>query len=344
MLYKVLTLLILGASTSCTFTASTHLAKAANDEDGVGGTGHTKDFRTPETYISGHITAFGSIYVNRAHIKYNSRTLIKVNGITTPNYKLKLGEVVEIRASRNSTFGSYIHVVHEVSGRVSKVNRKTRSFIVLGQTVQIRKHKIKMPRVGQRVAISGYTDNNLVIHASNIIPTNTRHSVLSGYVHIKQGRSYIRNILIAKSPRISKFSNGYLIVTGRYSEHGFHIKQVHRLSDISRFRSIRRVIVRGYVTRMPDGTYTLGKLGVHLSSRQAKKKLGKLVTLEATRNNRGEFNFERFHGKSKSEHPGQDNEREHETPEMKEPPDIERESPDIDRSAGEDRDRERPGP
>jgi len=345
MFYRIISALVLFAITACNIIEPIKLVKSTEDEDGVGGTGHTKNFKHPDIYISGHITAFGSIYVNSAHVKYNAKTIIKVDGIQKPHYKFTLGEVVELRASgRRSSFGSFIHVVHEVSGRVSRVDPRSRNFTILGQTIRLHANKMTLPKVGEWLKVSGYTDDQFVIHASSINRSIKGNSLLSGYVYVKHNRFYIRNILITNKSQLAGIKNGYLIVTGRYSHQGFRVNRARKLENIRRFSSIKKLVIRGYITRMPDGSYTLGKLGIRLSKRQAKKKLGRLLTLEALRNNRGDFYFEKFQGYKKGNHPEPESKREHQAPDMNEAPDIDREVPDIDRSASEDRDRERPGP
>ncbi|VAW71690.1 hypothetical protein MNBD_GAMMA12-14 [hydrothermal vent metagenome] len=336
MWYRLIALVVLLSNTSCTFMEPVTLAKSVNEDDGVGGTGHT---HKPDIYFSGHISAFGSIFVNQARIHYNASTILKVDGSTSSAYKLTLGDNVDVLAySRTSIKGSYIHVIHEVAGVVTQRDKKSNTFTILKQTIKLSDKNMPLPKIGQWLKVSGYTDNNFLIHATNLKHQAHHQYLLSGYPHSKQGQTYIRNIRIINQAAIPNNSNDYMIVTGHFAKNNFVIKQVRSIKNIKHHQSIKKFFIRGYIRKMIDDTFTLGRLGLTVPKQYAQQQLGKLLTIKASRISREKFDISIYKYHSKNEHSPSGNINNGEVPTInREAPEISREAPEIDRSAIEER-------
>ncbi len=336
MWYRLIAVAILFSNTACTSMEPKRLANSTNEDDGVGGTGHT---RKPDTYFSGHISAFGSIYVNRTRIHYNANTIVTVDGLIRSAYKLSLGDNVEVLTSNHTSIkGTSIHVIHEVAGIVTQRDKKSNTFTILKQTIKLSHQNMTLPKIGQWLKVSGYTDNNFLIHATNIKRHTPHQYLLAGYLRSKRGKSYIRNIRIVNQATLPQNTNDYIIVSGRYLKEGLIINQVRSIKNIKHFKSIKKFFIRGYIRKMTDGSYTLGRLGLPVPTQYAQQQLGKLLTIKASRIDREEFNISTHKTHVKNEHSRPGNMSEREFPAInREAPEISREVPEIDRSAIEER-------
>lgn len=96
------------------------------DEGGIGGTG-----------IVGTITAFGSIWVNDAHVHFDETTPITINQSPATSGELQLGQVVAVNSmARGDAFqANSIDIVHEVVGPIHTLMLNEGKLEVLNQDV-----------------------------------------------------------------------------------------------------------------------------------------------------------------------------------------------------------------
>jgi hypothetical protein len=118
-------------------------------EEGIGGTGRVAKHSEGSgaggsgiggTGIVGTITAFGSIWVNDAHIHFNESTPITINQTPATSGELQLGQVVAVNSSADGDayYAKTIDIVHEVVGPVDALSPSSQTLEILNQTVLIK--------------------------------------------------------------------------------------------------------------------------------------------------------------------------------------------------------------
>ena len=182
-IYRLFIFLLIISVSACVSTQS-NLA-SGNDEDqdiGLGGTGMLANSGSGlgGTGIVGVITGFGSIFVNGIEIEYNNKTPLTVDGKSSSDRQLAIGDVVEVLTVDNKqhTDARIINLRHEVIGKVESVNPATSSFTVLGQTVLQNADNTPLPKTGNTVAVSGFRLNNKTIQATRVTLSNQQQSLL----------------------------------------------------------------------------------------------------------------------------------------------------------------------
>lgn len=283
---------------SATYSAGNPLILTSNteNEDGMGGTGHSRPVKNPTLFINGHITAFGSIDVNGIHINYNKKIPIAVNGVNRSDYKFRIGQTVEVQAykSSNSTHALRINVIHEVIGKVTSHDIKSGAFTILGQTIIPPATQKSLPAIGQWLEVSGYTDNQGIIHATQLSQTKQKRSLLTGRLYTRNNNYYLRNINIQTDKRIKLYNGQYLILAGSYKQNRFKINNIKKTTDINRIRSIKQIIVQGFIVRLPNGTYTIGNSGAKLPTQFGKTHAGKRLSFKLTREKSGQIKIDKI--------------------------------------------------
>ena len=188
-IYRLFIFLLITSVSACVSTQS-NLA-SGNDEDqdiGLGGTGMLANSGSGlgGTGIVGVITGFGSIFVNGIEIEYNNETPLTVDGKSTSDRQLAIGDVVEVLTTNNKqhTDARIINLRHEVIGKVESVNPDTSSFTVLGQTVFQNENKGTLPKAGSTVAVSGFRLNNKTIQATRVTLSNQQQSLLRTHTEL----------------------------------------------------------------------------------------------------------------------------------------------------------------
>lgn len=331
---------------SLSFSNPQKRAVTNDDEDGMGGTGRTLSFKHPNIYVSGHITAFGSIYVNDIPIKYNKNTFIEVDGKRKPAYRFNIGETVDVEAYKikANIYGLRINVRHEIIGQVTSSDKKSGLFKIMGQTIIPPPAHKKPVKPGQWLKVSGYTDSQGIIHATHLNEAQQKRSLLTGYVHFKNGKYAIRNVTIQTNKRIKLPAGKLAILEGTYKQRRFNPEHAREVKLTVRIKHIKQVIAQGYIRRLPDGAYTLGKTGLKLPDKFGQTHAGKRVSIKLIKNKAGKFQIQkvwRFNARGEPKlfkHPEPVIPRFNwKRPNKPETPDIEREIPDFPGPSGEGR-------
>ena len=118
-------------------------------DEGIGGTGKMAYSRSDEgeggiggTGIVGTITAFGSIWVDQAHVHFDNSVPITINQQAATAGELQLGQVVAVisqeldsQAEQPEFQAQSIDIIHEVVGPVSKISASDRFIEVMQQPI-----------------------------------------------------------------------------------------------------------------------------------------------------------------------------------------------------------------
>jgi hypothetical protein len=132
----------------------------------------------------GAITGFGSIFVNGAEYSL-SGTNIQIDGRTSAESDLKLGQVVTVIASKSAA-GTSVRAAKSVAasvtvaGRISAVDAASNRFTILGQPIaidaatqiegKVNGEPLGGLVVGRDVEVSGFADSSAVLFARSIQP------------------------------------------------------------------------------------------------------------------------------------------------------------------------------
>ncbi len=193
--------------------------------EGIGGTGVRAN--NQGTGIVGTITAFGSIWVNNAHVTFGDDTPITINLQSANQQDLKIGQVVAVLSDRNKGFfaARSIDIVHEAIGPVS--SRTTNSVTVLHQTIHIEKDTLVESsgklvafadvNVGQWLAVSGHRRRNGEIQATRLDVIEEKDFVqVIGTPEFIEDNTYAVNGLRLQvdSWLMDEYEGGRLLITG----------------------------------------------------------------------------------------------------------------------------------
>jgi len=185
-IYQFFIVALLSSLTACTPVQLNTVASSDEDQDiGMGGTGmlaskhRSTDNGSGGTGIVGMVTGFGSIFVNGIEIEYDDNTPFTVNGKTTNEQNIAIGDIVEILTTDGNkyTTARSINVRHEIIGKVESIDRNTMTYKIQGQTV-LYNEKMALPVVGDFVAVSGFRINPQSIQATRVSSANGLQSVV----------------------------------------------------------------------------------------------------------------------------------------------------------------------
>ena len=214
LLYSLLALLLI----SCASNTPDYLAKATspggiggtgiknyegiggtgkNPEEGIGGTGKVAQVDgggIGGTGIVGTITAFGSIWVNDAHVHFDQDVPITINQQAASSGKLQLGQVVAILseplnaeslttdewqsdefnqpAGKSQYQAKSIDIVHEVVGPISQINLADQRIKVMQQTIQLADNTVLFKHEDHSVISLEQLSKNDFIEVSGLRQTN----------------------------------------------------------------------------------------------------------------------------------------------------------------------------
>lgn len=147
-------------------------------EGGIGGTG-----------IVGTLTDFGSLVINGLVVELTDGTRVTDAFGAVEASALGIGQALTIEAAMvdGSLSAQRVHVTHPVIGTVSAVEASGKSAMVAGIRVVMERAAIGALVAGQRVAVSGLWQNDLVV-ASRIDPVDpTGPDVIAGAVRLSRG-------------------------------------------------------------------------------------------------------------------------------------------------------------
>lgn len=190
--------------------------------EGIGGTG-----------IVGTITAFGSIWVNDAHIHFDQHTPITINQAPASSGELQLGQVVAVSSvpEVEAYQAKSIDIIHEVVGPINKLSIEQQKIEVLNQTIQLKDDTIYFDSIklsqlspdvlaaGTYIEVSGLrqSDGEIVASRIDIIEAPEQIQLIgelsqnqNGSWHINKQSIEIDALLIPEDQNKRILVSGYL--------------------------------------------------------------------------------------------------------------------------------------
>lgn len=190
------------------------MSNGYTDTNGLGGTGHTESSeekgiggtgisRSPDqssaatkVELVGTIYDFGSICVNGLRVKYNAKTPIETSAGLRSAKALKLGQVVEVYATRNP--GKKELVAQEISvesaliGPVTGANPQEMTLEVMGETLRVNgEGSVSSFKYGDRVRVSGLRDNQDHIVVTLVDRAEKKEKDMAYGILRRTGKDYV---------------------------------------------------------------------------------------------------------------------------------------------------------
>lgn len=145
-----------------------------NVDEGIGGTGqiakHEGGSGIGGTGIVGTITAFGSIWVNDAHIHFDDKTSVTINQSPATSGELQLGQVVAVNS--HSDGDDYqarsIDIIHEVVGPIHQLSEQDQQLEVLNQNILIKDETVIFSTLAQTELALGQLSSGAYIEVSGL--------------------------------------------------------------------------------------------------------------------------------------------------------------------------------
>lgn len=241
----------------------------SNDEvAGIDGSG------SPVASSTGTIDGFGSVIVNG--VRYDSsKSTILINGQVGSEDDLRTGYRVTVIGTQENDAGvaDTIEFRPDVVGIITEIDLTKEQFVVLGQTVKVTNatlfdqaitpNTIEGLSVGERVLVSGKTDNSGVITASRIERTALLHQINGQVRELNDANStfLIRDITVNYSSATFNIINDDQLTNGmRVSIRGtlsnsqlFMAQTITGIED--RFNEdVEKVELEGFITRFNSAT------------------------------------------------------------------------------------------
>ncbi len=250
-----------------------------DSESGIGGTGMlAQENGSDTTAIIGAITGFGSIFINGVEIAIPSKTMVYENGEVVPQPRFAIGDVLEVLAvpGENMHEARRIHIRHEVSGPVTKVNPEARSFEIMEQVIIMGSLKGQMPNIGDRFQVSGFRDNDQRIHASRLTPTDSATVSLSGKVTELHGNTLLIGTMVVMADQLPDLEIGsHISVKGTLHDGKLLARTVRPLSMLPFADQANSWLVQGYVNKQGADQFSIADIALTASNANLYKLLGR---------------------------------------------------------------------
>jgi len=246
------------------------VAQIKDNGDGVGGTGITARIGGDGiggTGVVGTISGFGSIVVNGLKLQYNIGTAVESDGRPAALTDLRVGQVIEAVARRNSRGGlqlERLEIRHAVTGPISEIDHNGERLVVLGQTVRVnlagdKKQKAAFAalNVGDVVRVSGLRLEDGVIIASRLDQSNEDSrmlirgpvsSMLDGSITIGSLDINLEGAALADTLA----AGGRAFVSGRMFDNTFAADVVIAKDALPFGNTVSHVSLEGYVPKAAD--------------------------------------------------------------------------------------------
>jgi len=229
----------------------------SGDEGGIGGTGMlAQESGLGGTGIIGEVTGFGSIFVNGEELELDKHTQLFVDGEPVRSRDFSRGEVVSARAVNRGQqiFAREIYLRHEVIGSVQKVMANG-NLIILGQTVVVGTHFAPQPE--QQVRVSGFRDNQGVIHASYIGSLDSPQNLLVGQLQ-RDGNGWHIGGQMLKLSIDSRLQQGQMLrVRGRLNAGVLQVSQWSAVDALPFKKPVSKLLVQGFVQNINPAEYRI---------------------------------------------------------------------------------------
>jgi hypothetical protein len=196
-LLSIFTLLFIAA---CANQQSLQLAESDDDEFGIGGTGIMAGNQQGSGII-GMITGYGSIFVNGIEVETGNKASISIDGIKVKDHDFEIGEVVEVLSqdTKAHTQAQHINIRHEIIGPVSHYDSNQATAVILGQRIHLSETINSRVELGDRLAVSGFTDPRGLIHATHIRHITGNQILLRGAIQSDGKNLSLKNIPLSIS-------------------------------------------------------------------------------------------------------------------------------------------------
>lgn len=224
----------------------------ASDDRGLGGTGKYSDTEdrglggTGKTTVIGTITAFGSIWVNGIEIEFDQDTDVKMDGLSSHDQALRVGQQVQVLASQNNEdwYAEAILIDHALIGRLEQDANQTWSI----QGISIKKDP-NIPgewpnlKLNDFVKVSGYYDQ-YVFYATDITSAtdNSTWKVSAPVMYTKEGEWTLGEHELP-SDVIDAKSGETITLEGKYTASGNRLTRIFYHKDTPFAQQSRRYIV-----------------------------------------------------------------------------------------------------
>ncbi len=247
-----------------------------NGSGGIGGTG-----------IVGTITAFGSIWVNDAHVTFNEQTPITINQQPATSGEFQIGQVVAVIADKsvNAANQSYdypaksIDIIYEVAGPVSQILAGDQSLEILNQSVLVNDQTTIFEQstgktitlaqldLGDHIEVSGLrqTDGDIIASRLDIVDEMSQIQLIGELEQTSEGHWQINNQtveideLLADELLDTENADHRVLISGQLEDEVFHVESINTDSVEYVLEQVNELIYEGYLLEThDDGTISIG--------------------------------------------------------------------------------------
>ena len=228
------------------------------DEKGIGGTG--KPYTA--AYVTGTVYAHGSICVNGLRVSYKKDQAVSDGRHKYPADKLKLGQVVTVRAQRipgtPQLVATSITADNLIQGPITKLSPGKNLIYVMEQPVQIKGRSKVIFAEGQRVTISGLIDKHGTVVASLIEPAKAgeKDYVVNTVKRRKDNNLYAGYVPLAKySPSEDLKKMAAVKIEGLWSQGKLQASKTDQTAEKVAFSTKAYYSFEGYVNKVGPGNH-----------------------------------------------------------------------------------------
>ncbi len=271
-----------------------------DNKSGLGGTGQIADASgVGGTGIIGEVTGFGSIFVNGFEIEIVKDSEIRTDNKVNKTIKPEIGDIVEILAHRvgDETQAKKMNIRHEVVGPVESVNMNRRSFTIIGQSIKLNNPELRLPKLGEMIAVSGMRDQRGIIHATRVSLSKSKSVWLIDRVSnnnsntLKLGRSFIQ------TKHANKYRKGDVVrVRASYKNGKLFANEI--FSNQAFGNQVSHMVLQGFINKGNRNNYKIGNVQFSTRSIQVRSQLkqhnNRWVRIEVRRNSVGLWEVEQF--------------------------------------------------
>ena len=245
-------------------------------QEGMGGTGKTLQEGIGGTGIVGTITGFGSIWVNKAHVHFNSKTPVTINQLPAKASDFKIGHVVSLMSDKQSDGykARSVDIVHEVVGPITALNKD--ELILLGQTIKLDQRSLIFKgeeaqalaqlRVHDWVSVSGYRkpSGDVLATRLDVIEPQSMVELIGPIQEIDGAQSIfgqpiqIDQLLADASDIVKPNSPRRVLVVGRFEDGLIKVERVETDSIQAVIEEASELVWEGFIQEWDDDFYLNG--------------------------------------------------------------------------------------
>ncbi|MCG8672786.1 MAG: DUF5666 domain-containing protein [Pseudomonadales bacterium] len=245
-------------------------------QEGIGGTGKTLQEGIGGTGIVGTITGFGSIWVNKAHVHFDSKTPVTINQQPAKSSDFKIGHVVSLMSDkqRHGYQARSVDIVHEVVGPIKALSKDQISL--LGQTIKLDQRSLIFKgaesqtfaqlKLHDWVSVSGYRKPSGEVLATRLDVIEPQSTVeLIGPIKESDGAQsifgqpiQIDQLLADASDIVQPNSPRRVLVVGRYEDGLIKVERIETDSIQAVIEEASELVWEGFIQEWDDDFYLNG--------------------------------------------------------------------------------------